>query len=287
MARVPGRAARDQLLRRLARDAGGVARARPLQPVLPPAGRRRARRRRSRRRARRSRATFKKAETYQDSKPTTQFKTEIPAFADTNALSQLLEQKGVVVNAEPLDTGAPWWQSLLLGFGPTILFVGLLFWLMRRAGSVQNVLGAFGRSKARRYEPAGDQRHVRRRRRHRRGEGGADRGRRLPAQPEKYRRLGGRIPHGVLLVRPAGHRQDAARARGRRRGGRAVLLDVGVRVRRGDRRRRRRRACATCSRRRRRRRRRSSSSTSSTRSAARARRASPASAAATTSASRR
>ena len=32
-----------------------------------------------------------------------------------------------VVNAQPLDTGAPWWQNLLLGFGPTILFVFLLF----------------------------------------------------------------------------------------------------------------------------------------------------------------
>jgi cell division protease FtsH len=61
----------------------------------------------------------------------------------------------VVVNAQPLDTGAPWWQNLLLGFGPTILFVGLLFWLMRRAGNVQNVLGSFGRSRARRYQPSG------------------------------------------------------------------------------------------------------------------------------------
>jgi len=100
--------------------------------------------------------TFTKKEQYAASKPTTKFQTEIPAFANNNALSQLLQQKCVVVNAQPLDTGAPWWQNLLLGFGPTLLFIFLLFWLMRRAGNVQNVLGSFGRSRARRYQPPSD-----------------------------------------------------------------------------------------------------------------------------------
>jgi cell division protease FtsH len=94
--------------------------------------------------------TFTQKERYAESKPTTRFRTEIPAFADNDALSALLQKKGVVVNAQPLDTGAPWWQNLLLGFGPTILFLVLLFWLLRRAGNVQNVLGSFGRSRARR-----------------------------------------------------------------------------------------------------------------------------------------
>jgi cell division protease FtsH len=85
--------------------------------------------------------TFTQKERYAGSKATTRFRTEVPAFANNEALSRLLEDKGVVVNAEPLDTGAPWWQNLLLGFGPTILFIALLFWLMRRAGNVQNVLG--------------------------------------------------------------------------------------------------------------------------------------------------
>src|SRR5689334_15163548 len=100
--------------------------------------------------------TFTRVQTFKGSKPTTRFKTEIPAFANNDALSALLERKGVEVNAQPLDTGASWWQNLLLGFGPTILFVFLLVWLMRRAGSAQNLLGAFGRSNARKYEPSGD-----------------------------------------------------------------------------------------------------------------------------------
>ena len=43
--------------------------------------------------------TFTKAQSYQGAKATTRFETEIPAFADTEALSKLLEQKSVVVNA--------------------------------------------------------------------------------------------------------------------------------------------------------------------------------------------
>src|SRR6266508_3841472 len=148
--------------------------------------------------------TFTQELRYSTSKPTTRFRTEIPAFADNNALSALLQRKGVVVNAQPLDTGAPWWQNLLLGFGPTILLLGLLFWLMRRAGNVQNVLGAFGRSRARRYQPSGDRVTFA-------DVAGIDEAKAKLTEvvdflrhPEKYQRLGGRIPHGVLLSGPPG-----------------------------------------------------------------------------------
>jgi cell division protease FtsH len=148
--------------------------------------------------------TFTRAETYAKSKPTTRFATEIPEFADTKALSQLLQKKGVVVNAQPLTTGVPWWESLLVGFGPTILFVGLLFWLMRRAGNVQGMLGAFGRSRARRYEPSGTRVTFD-------DVAGIEEAKAELAEvvdflrnPERYQKLGGRIPHGVLLSGPPG-----------------------------------------------------------------------------------
>ena len=92
--------------------------------------------------------TFKKAESYQKSKKTTEFKTEIPAFADTDALSQLLQSKQVVINAQPLDTGGPWWENLLLGFGPTILLVGLLVSM-----SVGIFFGLYPAVKASRLDP--------------------------------------------------------------------------------------------------------------------------------------
>jgi cell division protease FtsH len=143
--------------------------------------------------------TFTVNESYGGSKPTTRFQTEIPAFADNNALSSLLQRKAVVVNAQPLDTGPPWWQNLLLGFGPTILFLALLFWLMRRAGNVQNVLGSFGRSRARRYQPSGDRVTFA-------DVAGIDEAKAELSEvvdflrnPDKYQKLGGRIPHGVLL----------------------------------------------------------------------------------------
>jgi cell division protease FtsH len=75
----------------------------------------------------------------------------------------------------------------------------LLFYLLRRAGSVQNALGAFGRSRARRYEAGGDPVTFA-------DVAGIDEAKAELAEvvdflrnPDKYRRLGGRIPHGVLL----------------------------------------------------------------------------------------
>jgi cell division protease FtsH len=147
---------------------------------------------------------FATAERYAGSKPTKRFQTEIPAFADTNALSRLLQRKGVVVNAVSLDKGSPWWETLLFGFGPTILFIGLIYWAMRRAGSMQNILGNFGRSRARRYEPSGDKVTFS-------DVAGIDEAKQELSEvvdflrsPEKFRKLGARIPHGVLLSGPPG-----------------------------------------------------------------------------------
>ncbi len=148
--------------------------------------------------------TLAQPESYDDSEPTTSFKTEIPAFADTDALSRLLQREGVIENARPLDSGASWWATLLIGFGPTLLLVGLLVWLGRRAGNVQNALGSFGRSSARRYQPSGDRVTFA-------NVAGVDEAKQELTEvvdflrnPDKYARLGGRIPHGVLLSGPPG-----------------------------------------------------------------------------------
>ncbi len=148
--------------------------------------------------------TFTEKVKFGKSSPTTNFQTEIPAFADNVGLSRLLQKKGVEVNAKPLDTGAPVWQSILLGFGPTLLLVGLLVWFARRAGNAQSVLGSFGRSRARRYQPSGDRVTFA-------DVAGIDEAKEELTEvvdflrhPDKYRSLGGRIPHGVLLAGPPG-----------------------------------------------------------------------------------
>ncbi len=116
----------------------------------------------------------------------TNFQTEQPAFADTG-LEALLEDKGVVVNAKPLDSGRSALASILLGFGPTILFVLLLVFLMRRAAGGglggSGGIGGFGRSRAKRYQADGQRVTLRRHRRHRRRRGGARGDRRLPQEP--------------------------------------------------------------------------------------------------------
>ncbi len=148
--------------------------------------------------------TFTHPERYEGSAATKLFKTEIPEFADTNALSRLLERKHVTVNAEPLDTGSPLWETIVFGFGPTLLFVALLVWAMRRAASVQGILGSFGRSRARRYEPGGDRVTFA-------DVAGIDDAKEelsevvdFLREPQKYAKLGARVPHGVLLSGPPG-----------------------------------------------------------------------------------
>jgi len=148
--------------------------------------------------------TFKTPTSFDRGAPTTRFETEVPAFADTNALSRLLEASNVVENAQPLDKGTPWWETILVGFGPTLLFLGLLFLLLRRAGNVQNALGSFGRSRARRYQPDTGRVTFA-------DVAGIDEAKSELSEvvdflrnPQKYGRLGGRIPHGVLLAGPPG-----------------------------------------------------------------------------------
>jgi cell division protease FtsH len=148
--------------------------------------------------------TFTEKVKYAKNDPTTRFQTEIPAFNNNDALSKLLQDKRVVVNAKPLDTGPSFIVNLLLGFGPTLLFVFLLFWLLRRAGNVQNVLGSFGRSSARRYQPSADRVTFK-------DVAGIEEAKAELTEvvdflrhPDKYLKLGGRIPHGVLLAGPPG-----------------------------------------------------------------------------------
>ena len=88
--------------------------------------------------------------------PTKLFATQVPSFWNGSQLSALLQEKGVKINAESTSTSTSLLAEILLGFGPTLLIVGLFVLIARRAsrGGAAGALGNFGRSQARRIDPA-------------------------------------------------------------------------------------------------------------------------------------
>ena len=122
---------------------------------------------------------------------------------------------------------------------PVIIFIGFWLFLMNQVQGGGSKVMSFGKSRAKRMSvdsPKITFRDV----------AGVDEAveelheiKEFLENPKKFQALGARIPKGVLLYGPPGHRQDAARARRRRRGGRAVLLDLRLGLRRDVRRRRR------------------------------------------------
>src|ERR1035437_4835777 len=130
------------------------------------------------------------------------FATQVPSFWNGSQLSALLAEKGVRINAESTTTSQSLLSELLLGFGPTLLIVGLFILIFRRAAKGAGGMGAlgnFGRSQARRVDPEKIRVTFK-------DVAGIDEAKSELTEivdflrnPERYGRLGGRMPHGVLL----------------------------------------------------------------------------------------
>jgi cell division protease FtsH len=130
------------------------------------------------------------------------FTTTLPAFVDPG-LEAFLVGNGVEISATPIQTGTSLW-TLLFGFGPAILFIAFYVWMFRRAAKQGGGFGGLmgiGKSKARRYDQDAETRvtfdDV----------AGIDEAENELVEivdflraPEKYTRLGGTAPKGVLLV---------------------------------------------------------------------------------------
>nr|WP_281371747.1 ATP-dependent zinc metalloprotease FtsH [Petropleomorpha daqingensis] len=151
---------------------------------------------------------FDKAVTYKANGQTTTgvelFTTQRPSFARDDLLATL-DSKGVTVNATNPDAPPPLWQQLLVGFGPTLLLVGLLVFFLRRSASGLGGLGGFGKSKAALYQPDAGTRTTFA------DVAGIDEVQHEVREivdflrdPQRYGKLGARIPHGVLLSGPPG-----------------------------------------------------------------------------------
>jgi len=128
-----------------------------------------------------------------------EFKTVAPAAAPDDKLFALLDANGVEVQTRSADQGRPFLETLLFGFGPTLLLVGLFVFFMRKAAGGAGGISGLGRSRAKRYE-ASEQRTTFE------DVAGIDEAEEELVEivdflrnPDRYRRLGGMIPKGVLL----------------------------------------------------------------------------------------
>jgi cell division protease FtsH len=130
------------------------------------------------------------------------FTTELPAFVDPG-LEKFLIDREVEISAVPIRQGSSW-ATLLLGFGPAILIIAFYVWMYRRAqqgGGMGGALMGLGKSKARRYDQeAGPKVSFD-------DVAGIDEAENELVEivdflkdPQKYTRLGGSAPKGVLLV---------------------------------------------------------------------------------------
>jgi len=130
------------------------------------------------------------------------FKTTFPEIEGDPNLLALLSTHHVEVNVEAPPS--PWFAILLTDGLPVLLLVLVMLWMGRSVAQSQAGIFNFGRSRPRQY--SGDRPQVTFK-----DMAGAEEAKRelqevvdFLRRPEKYHKLGARIPRGVLLVGPPG-----------------------------------------------------------------------------------
>jgi len=134
------------------------------------------------------------------------FQTFLPSFQGEGLIAKL-EEKNVLINVEPSEKGGILWQ-ILIGILPWVLIIGVWIFIMKRAQQqIQGGPGglfSFGASKAKLFDakkPGVTFNDVA-------GMGNTKQQLKETIEflkdPSKFKRLGAKIPKGVLLVGPPG-----------------------------------------------------------------------------------
>src|SRR5690606_30866244 len=131
------------------------------------------------------------------------FKTNLPLIEDEKLLP-LLRDKGVKIEVKS-DEPSMALYTLFNIVVPALLFIGLLGWMSRRSAKMLGPFGNMMKGRAKRFEYDAE---VAIKFSDVAGQEGAKRDLdevvKFLKEPEKYRRLGGKIPRGILLVGPPG-----------------------------------------------------------------------------------
>ena len=118
-------------------------------------------------------------------------------------MGEMLRKNDVKVTAQPEDTTSNTLWGVLISWFPMILLIGVWIFFMRQANSGNNKAMSFGKSRARLIENTKKVTF--------KDVAGADEAKQeleeiidFLKDPDKFQRLGGKIPKGVLMVGPPG-----------------------------------------------------------------------------------
>lgn len=130
------------------------------------------------------------------------FRSYAPGTLDTDFIKGLMD-KGVRITGKPPDEN-PWWMTFLLSWGPILFIAAIWLFFMRQMQTGGNKALSFGKSKARLISDKSNKVTFQ-------DVAGIDEAKdeleeiiEYLKNPQKFQKLGGKIPKGVLLMGPPG-----------------------------------------------------------------------------------